>query len=550
MVSGVSQNGPIVMELPVGKADTLGMDWSKVLVHTLVYSLPAVAALYVTVGVRLLRQTDGRKIHSFSLLMFAAAIYSLGYFLELQSGTLEVLLAVRNFELFGAIFLPAVGFLFVAELTGRRWGPVPVVFLVLVSLGLWLLLVTNPLHALFYRKIGIAVGTFSVPVTEKGPGYFGFLAWVGVFLIGSSLLLFRAWKAETAQKRRKSLGFVLLVFQIPWGALLIILVGADAWVDPVPPAIMLVCLLFLVNELSNDMFELQIKRWRRLFEGVAEAAFLLDKDGNIQESNAQAARLIGVSVPQTLDSTFSWTGPDGTLRWFEASKNLYDPERQLTSCLLVDVTERKQAEERLKAHLAEKDLILREVHHRIKNNMGNIMALFTLQAMNLKEPSAIEALEDASSRVQSMMVLYDKLYLSNDYTQVSTAQYFPSLIDEILENFPSHQTIRVEKAIDDFLLDNAVLQPLGIIINELLTNIMKYAFKGRESGTIQISLTRKEGRITLILRDNGNGMPETVDFEHSTGFGLQLLATLTQHLRGTIQIGRTAGTTITLNFPG
>ncbi len=219
-----------------------------------------------------------------------------------------------------------------------------------------------------------------------------------------------------------------------------------------------------------------------------------------------------------------------------------------TRGLTRDITEKKLAEDKIKAHLAEKELILKEVHHRIKNNMSTIKALLNLQVDTLQDPIAIGALEDASNRLQSMMILYDKLYLSSNYSEMLITEYLPPLIDQILYNFPNNLNMSVEKCLDYFVLDAKRLSLLGIIINELLTNIMKYAFVGRKNGLITISLTRQNDVVTLILQDNGNGIPESINLENSPGFGLMLIGILTKQLKGKISLERIEGTKVTLEF--
>jgi len=214
----------------------------------------------------------------------------------------------------------------------------------------------------------------------------------------------------------------------------------------------------------------------------------------------------------------------------------------------IDITERKLDEVRIESLLAQKEIILKEVHHRIKNNMNTIGSLLSLQARQLTDPSAISALNDTGGRVKSLMTLYEKLYRSADFANVPVKDYLPALVDEILENFPNGRLVKVEKHIDEFLLEDKILQPLGIIINELLTNIMKYAFSGRTDGSISVSATKTDGHVAISLQDNGCGMPESVSFEHPSGFGLQLVHALTQQLNGTIRIERGNGTRIELGF--
>jgi two-component sensor histidine kinase len=216
--------------------------------------------------------------------------------------------------------------------------------------------------------------------------------------------------------------------------------------------------------------------------------------------------------------------------------------------IVIEITARKSAEEKIRSLYAEKELVLKEVHHRIKNNMNTITSLLSLQAKTMKDPSPIAALDDATARVRSMGMLYDKLYRSEIFNELSIKDYLSSLIDEILLNFPNNRIVKAEKNIQDIALDTKRLQSLGIIINELLTNCMKYAFKDRENGLISVSAVNAEGHVAISVQDDGAGIPETVSFDNSTGFGLQLVNALTQQLDGTVRIERENGTKIIIEF--
>ena len=214
----------------------------------------------------------------------------------------------------------------------------------------------------------------------------------------------------------------------------------------------------------------------------------------------------------------------------------------------------KLAKEEIKSLLSEKELVLKEVHHRIKNNMNTIRGLILLQSEMLKDPIAAEALSNASRRIQSMTILYEKLYRSKNLYEVSMKDYLPSLIDEILENLFMGVNVKIEKEIDDFILDSRRLLPFGIIINELLSNAMKYAFLDRKEGIISVEAKLKktvtgDGKlISLTVKDNGNGLPESVDINNSTGFGLMLVKMLTRQLSGNIQVEQENGTRFILEF--
>jgi two-component sensor histidine kinase len=213
-----------------------------------------------------------------------------------------------------------------------------------------------------------------------------------------------------------------------------------------------------------------------------------------------------------------------------------------------DITERKLADEKIFNLLKEKEHLLKEIHHRVKNNMHTIYSLLMVQSNSEDDSKAAKILQDAAGRVQSMMVLYDKLYRSQTDDTISIREYLPTLINEITDLFPAKDVIKIETEIDDIFLNSKVLSPLGILVNELITNTMKYAFVNRDSGIIRVTARRKENRISIEFEDNGNGIPESVSFESSKGFGLQLIGLLVKQIGGVISIDRANGTKFTIEF--
>lgn len=247
---------------------------------------------------------------------------------------------------------------------------------------------------------------------------------------------------------------------------------------------------------------------------------------------------------------FDWEGRclrQGELRWVHISSQPapQDNGDVLWHGLMVDITERRLAADRIEALLAEKELILREVHHRIKNNMSTVSGLLTLQAATLSDPAAVAALEDAKGRVLSMMILYDRLYLSADWGVVSLADYLPKLVDQVLGNFPNASTAVWKTEAESLVLDAGGLSSLGIIVNELLTNVMKYA----NARNILVTARRVGDRVQVSVSDDGRGLPAGFDPAQSTGFGLSLVAMLTKSLRGTLAIEGPPGTRFIIDLP-
>ncbi len=215
---------------------------------------------------------------------------------------------------------------------------------------------------------------------------------------------------------------------------------------------------------------------------------------------------------------------------------------------IIDITDRKRAEARIQALLEEKEMLIREVHHRIKNNMSTITSLLTLQSARPESREAAPALQDAVSRVRSMGVLYDKLYQSSSVRDMPVGSYLPMLVDEIVTLFSGSARIKVETLADDFSLGVKALTPLGIIVNELVTNAIKYAFPGDRGGTIRVSASKKGNTVTLVVEDNGAGLPRGFDLAKSSGFGLELVALLARQLGGTIRAERGKGARFVLEF--
>lgn len=213
-----------------------------------------------------------------------------------------------------------------------------------------------------------------------------------------------------------------------------------------------------------------------------------------------------------------------------------------------DITERKLAEDTIKRQLTEKNILLKEVHHRIKNNIASVESLLSLQLQSVSNTEAVSVLQDAISRIKIMRILYDRLLIKDDYKIISVKAYIGSLIDAVFALFPNNVHINYEKKIDEFLLSSKNLFPLGIILNELLTNVLKYAFKDREAGFVNISLTKIENQVRLTIQDNGRGLHDNFDISKSNGFGLILVDMMIKQLGGTFTIENEDGTRCILTF--
>jgi PAS domain S-box-containing protein len=215
-----------------------------------------------------------------------------------------------------------------------------------------------------------------------------------------------------------------------------------------------------------------------------------------------------------------------------------------------DITERKQTEQQMRESLEEKQVLLREIHHRVKNNLQVISSLLDLQAQYTKDSSAVGMFRESQLRVRSMALVHERLYQSDSLAGIDFADYLRGLVDDLFASFGvDDRIILLDWKLDSVRLSIDLAVPAGLAVNELVTNCLKYAFPERRSGRIEIHLTGREKNASLVVRDNGIGIPQEVDFDNPKTFGLRLICALTDQLHGILKLDRTKGTSIEITFP-
>ncbi|MBN1499748.1 MAG: response regulator [Spirochaetes bacterium] len=212
------------------------------------------------------------------------------------------------------------------------------------------------------------------------------------------------------------------------------------------------------------------------------------------------------------------------------------------------ILKQQEAERKITELFTEKELLLKEVHHRVKNNISTIESMLRLQADLIQDGSFRHILNDAAGRVQSMRILYEKLLPASDYKNISVKAYLDDLITAILNLFPSKRYILFKNEIGDYTLSEKILIPLGIILNEMITNIMKYAFDDGQSGVINIEFQKHDSEYVLKVMDNGRGLPDNFDVEKSAGYGLMLIKLLASQIKGSFSIRNKNGVVCEVMF--
>ena len=320
-------------------------------------------------------------------------------------------------------------------------------------------------------------------------------------------------------------------------------------------------LLTVLNSMDAAVYVSDLKTYELLFVNN----YVRDLFGNIVGQPCWKTLQSGQSGPCsfcTNDKLLDAAGnPKGIYHWeFQntVNGNWYDiRDRALTWIngrivrmeIGTDITERKKAEEQIKQSLREKEALLREIHHRVKNNMAVVSSLLSLQAEQIKDATVRSIFEESQQRVKSMALVHEKLYQTKDLSSIDFEDYIKSIVSEIISLYRiDTNAITTEINIEGIQLDLESAVPCGLIVNELLTNVFKHAFPDNGRGVLSIHFTKTDGAYTLTIKDNGVGLPKGFDYKETGTLGLQLVNVLTKQLRGTLRIESDKGMEVVVTF--
>ena len=281
--------------------------------------------------------------------------------------------------------------------------------------------------------------------------------------------------------------------------------------------------------LNNNLSEINV--YTNIKNEIREA--IENKHSRIFESNVTTYNIENLWISSTLTP-------------------IYDEEGILKKLVVVDsdITAGKKMQKLIETSLKEKDVLLKEIHHRVKNNLQIIISLLNLQTGYIKDEVTLKAVKDGQSRVRSMALVHEKFYQSDELSEIDFAEYIEKLCHFIYQSY-GDKTDRIHLQIsgDKIGLDMDTAMPCGLLVNEIVSNSYKYAFPNQEKGTIQIDFKKNDNKIILFIQDNGVGFPEEYDLEKSESLGMQLIQALTSQLDGDLVVSRENGTSFKISFP-
>jgi PAS domain S-box-containing protein len=333
--------------------------------------------------------------------------------------------------------------------------------------------------------------------------------------------------------------------------------------------------------------EESLRQSERLFRDVFEHSpvgiLLLSLDGRILRTNARICQLVGYTDPELREkNVMDLTHPDDLDRSAKLLESLQDtgdsvlpiqkryiakdgsvvwvegvttPVRdgngavQYIIAHIQDVGERLKAEDRMLASLKEKEVLLKEIHHRVKNNLQVISSMLSLQSETVRDPRMLSMFSESQDRIRSMALIHEVLYRSEDLAAVPFGEYSRTLLGRLMSAYGA-RTVRTEMRVQDFALGVDQAIPCGLILNELVTNALKHAFPDDRAGLVCLNVALEEGRCHLGVTDDGVGLPEGFDAAETNTLGMQLVVTLTKQLEGRLEItSADPGAAFNLSFP-
>ncbi|MCD4845721.1 MAG: PAS domain S-box protein [Methanosarcinales archaeon] len=322
------------------------------------------------------------------------------------------------------------------------------------------------------------------------------------------------------------------------------------------------------------------EKYRVLFETAKDAIFLSDETGSFVDVNQAACKSLGYSKEELLKLSIreidaepigyeafrkvrdnleekgnfevNQQRKDGTLLPVEITGDFFNiANKRISLAIARDITERKQAEALIRTSIKEKEVLLLEIHHRIKNNLQVVSSLLNMQARNSKDKDTINILSESRNRINAMALIHFQLYENKDLSRIDMKRFLDKLLTQLLQSYPVHdKNITWIVSVVDYPFPISIATSVGLIINELLSNILKHAFNERKQGNVEIVFTESDnGKINMIISDDGIGLQSRFDINTTGTFGLHLVKILVENqLEGKLEIIKEQGTTFMIEF--
>ncbi len=522
--------------------------------------------------------------HKPSARMGAALIFAIGWWMmgsvfELISIEPAIRLFWDRIQFIAIVALPpgwvmyALGYVGQKDkLTRRRF-----LLLWLIPAISVLMVYTNEWHHLFWRSYELTVVDGGVVKSAVyGPAFWVFMAYAYTAVFAGLAVLLRAVFVSGHLYRWQVAGLVMAA-AIPW----LINSGRIFWgwrpfgnLDFTPFALGITASAAGLVIYRLQLHDVGPSARHVIIEQMGDGVLVLDEAHGILDLNPAAlnllqrpkSQIIGRPITQfwpdwprdmllaegAAGARTEWTLDGANSQTFDVRMTpLYDGRDQIVSRIFVlrDIGERKKMEEQIKASLHEKEALLKEIHHRVKNNLQIISSLLNLQSERAGSTAVTQALQEGQNRVRSMALIHENLYRSNNLAQIDFGAYVRELVGQLHRTYSEHaRRVTVDVQVEALFLPMETAVPCGLILNELFSNAVKHAFVDGRAGQISIQLQSDHNDYRLTVADNGVGLPPQFDYRQTTTLGLQLVHTLVGQLDGRLLVDNRQGTAVTITF--
>jgi PAS domain S-box-containing protein len=514
-----------------------------------------------------------------AVVLLACAELMVAYALEIGSANVPTKVFWNKMQYVGFAVAPTVWLVYTLQYIGRqKWLTRRILALLSIMPPITLLLVfTNEAHGLIWSRVWLDTdGLFPVLDKTYSAGFWVFLVYSYTLMLLSTFLHVQLFIRSRRLYRWQASALVFATL-LPWLGNVLDVFKLSPFSSSVSTALGLILggltMAWTIYRLRRGDI-LSVSRGA-IIGSMSDGVVVLDEENRIVDLNPVAQHLIGRPLSQAVGQPVEqvwpeWPGQielprDGSEIGKEVVLSEGDRQRTYDVCIsplvdwrgrlvsrvvvLRDITERKKAEERINASLREKEVLLKEIHHRVKNNLQVISSLLYLQSKSIEDKRALEMFQDSQNRVRSMALVHERLYQSQDLARVDFAEYVRSLANYLFRSYGVNTNlIKLKIHVDDVSLGVDAAIPFGLVVNELVSNSLKHAFPDDRAGEIRITLRLDGGQSLLMVSDNGVGFPENLDFRDTRSLGLQLVNTLVDQLEGTIELDRSEGAAFKITF--
>lgn len=547
------------------------------LFYAIILAISGLVAFFLTIYMWKRRKVPGACY--ISMAFFGVALWSFSAMNEVFASNLASNIFWSQISYFGPLFITPLWFLFAVTYTqNEKWiNNSRSLVLMIISTFILLMVFTNQWHGLVWPQVtSVQTASGMNFIYSHGVGVWIAATYSYVLMImGMILLLQTVINSEGLYRYQAGLLIGGAIFPLFLNAVYLEGMFPVQGVDPTPFGFLITVVLSAWSIFKFQFLEVMPVAHTTLFKNMENSVVVLDAKNKVVELNPAAEKLLdldrnvlGQSADSVMKHVNDFTVPDGETQkhyetrlinlnsvgskshWLDVKIKPIHSKNSLLGHLvsLTDITRTKMAEERAQNAVKEKELLMKETHHRVKNNLMVISSLLNIQSRYVKDENARSVLKESRNRANSMALIHERLYGFSDLKNINFGEYVRSLVGDLFKNYAvSTDAVKLEMAVEDVQMDVDTAIPMGLILNELVSNSLKYAFPAGK-GTLKIVFKGEGENLFLSVKDDGVGISAGIDIKKTDTLGLTLIRSLVEQVGGKLTVGSSHGTEVCVVF--